>query len=128
LGRCGFNDYEISLYSCDNGNYSLVNTIAPLQTCSSLSNSLLNCPINYICVVSNSSLGGPPLYPVFVEWYWYQEYTARSPGTRYCGKLTFVGTKKWLDDLYIANGNAYTSLGPYSFGLPLLNTANHSTP
>ena len=29
----------------------------------------------------------------------------------------------------IANGNAYTNfLGTYSFGLPLLNTANHSTP
>ena len=109
----------------------LIESLSFLPTSKSLSTPLLNCPLrNYICVVSNSALGGPPLYPVFVEWYWYQEYNFGFTGGRYSGKLTFVGTKKWLDDLYIVNGNAYTTLpgGTYSFGLPLLNTANHSTP
>ena len=53
-----------------------------------------------------------------------------APGGRYSGKLTFVGTQKWLEDLHTNNGGVYvnTSGGTYSIGLPLLNTANHSTP
>jgi hypothetical protein len=117
--------YDINLYDCDNGNYTLIDTIPIGTTCYPAFRPLLNCPDrNYICTISGS-FSGTPDRPVFVEWYWYQD-AALVAEFRYSGKLTFVGTQKWLENLYNANGGSFTG-SPYSIGLPLLNTSNHST-
>jgi hypothetical protein len=78
-----------------------------------------------MCTVTGSTSTKPD-YPVFVEWYWSQQ-AALVAEFYYSGKMTFVGTQKWLQNNFDAiNGFQGPPGGQFEHGLPLLNTTNHT--
>jgi hypothetical protein len=119
--NCGENNYDIELYECSGGGIVTIAGMARGTTCRQFNPSvpLKFCDAaNYVCLVTNFPGGGLPTEPVYVEWHWTIDYThpvSGRPGY-YNGKLVYVATVEWLQNLYNSSG----------YPIPLLNQTNHT--
>jgi hypothetical protein len=81
----------------------------------------------YFCFVTAFlGVNNPPSESAFIEWYWVCTGLA-SNLPEISGKFTWVATSDWLLSAWNKNGGNYVNPGgPYPYGLPLFNTANHT--